>query len=90
MNSETVKKDDGGPAFPDPGRAQSVKQRGLLPATGMTLRDYYAGKAPIDLDQAARMFNDENGRKASLLEALQQFAFLSFAYADAMLAERAK
>lgn len=36
---------DGGPAFPDPGRAQSAKQREVLTGTGMTLRDYFAAKA---------------------------------------------
>lgn len=38
-------KDTGGPAFPDPGRAQSAKQREVLSATGMTLRDYFASMA---------------------------------------------
>ena len=38
-------KNDGGPAFPDPGRAQSAKQREKLTETGMTLRDYFAAKA---------------------------------------------
>lgn len=36
---------DGGAAFPDPGRAQSAKQREVLTDTGMTLRDYFAAKA---------------------------------------------
>lgn len=36
---------DGGPAFPDPGRAQSEKQREKLTQTGMSLRDYFAAKA---------------------------------------------
>jgi hypothetical protein len=35
----------GGAAFPDPGRAQSAKQREQLSETGMTLRDYFAAKA---------------------------------------------
>lgn len=36
---------NGGPAFPDPGRAQSAKQREVLTDTGMTLRDYFAIRA---------------------------------------------
>ncbi len=43
--NESSKPDDGGPAFPDPGRAQSVKQRELLGNTGLSLRDYFAAKA---------------------------------------------
>ncbi|WBS00247.1 hypothetical protein OU994_18165 [Pseudoduganella sp. SL102] len=39
------KTNDGGRAFPDPGRAQSAKQRQVLTETGMTLRDYFAAKA---------------------------------------------
>lgn len=38
-------KNNGGPAFPDPGRSQSVKQRELLGNPGMSLRDYFAAKA---------------------------------------------
>lgn len=36
---------DGGPAFPDPGRAQSAKQRNVLTDVGMSLRDYFAAAA---------------------------------------------
>jgi len=38
-------KNTGGSAFPDPGRAQSQKQREVLTETGMSLRDYFAAKA---------------------------------------------
>lgn len=33
---------DGGPVFPDPGRAQSAKQREVLTNTGVSLRDAFA------------------------------------------------
>lgn len=36
---------DGGQAFPDPGRGQSAKQRDLIGNPGMALRDYFAAKA---------------------------------------------
>ena len=43
---------NGGAAFPDPGRAQSEKQREKLTETGMSLRAYLAAHAPITMQDA--------------------------------------
>ena len=67
----------GGPAFPDPGRAQSAKQREILKGHGMTLRDYFAAKAMQGLVT----------KRSCSLDELPKFAYL---FADAMLAERSK
>lgn len=76
-------KKTGGAAFPDPGRAQSAKQRETITETGMTLRDYFAGEALIGmLTQAAAM-----NRESPPCELASKVAYR---YADAMLLERAK
>lgn len=80
MGEVMSEKKNGGMAFPDPGRGQSMKQREFL-ESGMTLCDYFAAKAmqellgvpawpdPIDYPEIARR---------------------AYAIADCMLAERAK
>ncbi|WP_050466340.1 hypothetical protein [Herbaspirillum chlorophenolicum] len=84
----------GGPAFPG---SVAVGPNGeVVPAAahgvpeGMTLRDYYAAHAPIDLAWANEIFYKRNGRNAGWLEALEQLAELRGAYADRMIAERAQ
>ncbi len=74
----------GGPAFPDPGRAQSAKQREVLTDTGMTLRDYFAAKAMQPLI-AGRNWSQFTGSDEELIA---QWAKSSYAMADAMLAAR--
>jgi hypothetical protein len=69
----------GGAAFPDPGRAQSAKQRERLTETGMTLRDYFAAEALQGLYA---------GGKANEHTSDAMLAKLSYAMADAMLAAR--
>lgn len=69
---------NGGPAFPDPGRTQSAKQREVLTDTGMTLRDYFAGQALIRLTGA-----DPDG-----IHSGEILAMCCYRLADAMLAER--
>lgn len=79
------KKDDGGPAFPalqtliDPetGHAQPP-----ITVGGMSLRDYYAGKALAGMH--ARDAYDMGQSRP------EQRAHLAYADADAMLAERSK
>lgn len=75
---------DGGPAFPDPGRAQSTKQREVLTNTGMTLRDYFAAKALAAMIGQPNKDHENCGKKA--VPRLAQFAY---EYADAMIAARA-
>jgi hypothetical protein len=68
----------GGAAFPDPGRAQSAKQRESLTDTGMTLRDYFAAKAMQAYIAADTQQDDAD------------VALNAYCLADTMLAERAK
>jgi hypothetical protein len=80
-------KDDGGPAFP-------VADLSKTQCPGMTLRDYFATQAPIDLSDARRICGFSEG--ASMLVDSQRatlWAVLSmtrYEYADAMLAEKSK
>lgn len=76
----TIKINDGGTAFPDPGRAQSAKQRVLLGNPGMSLRDYLAAKAMqgIVIHKGLRYQLDST------------IAESAYALADAMLAQREK
>lgn len=67
----------GGPAFPVP--AIHHPDGSIDQFTGMTLRDYFAGKA------LAGMLADSNMNHPA-----PKCAALSYALADAMLAERAK
>ncbi|MES2262157.1 MAG: hypothetical protein V4724_26855 [Pseudomonadota bacterium] len=78
----------GGPAFPDPGRAQSEKQREKLTEMGMTLHDYFAAHSPIDTAIAHDTFYRQNGRNAGIQEMLTMLANLRHRYADTMLAAR--
>lgn len=71
--------DDGGPAFPDPGRAQSAKQRQSLTATGMTLRDYFAAKAMQAEIESSGEITD-----------IAACAHWSYTMADAMIRARTK
>jgi hypothetical protein len=76
-------RDNGGAAFPDPGRAQSAKQREVLTDTGMTLRDYFAAAA------LQGFIACHSGMDVCTPDP-QQAAGRAYEYADAMLAERAK
>lgn len=71
----------GGAAFPDPGRAQSAKQRETLTETGMTLRDYFAAKAMAGFLASGR---------CPLDPPYGNFARPSYAMADAMLVARGR
>lgn len=75
---------DGGPAFPDPGRAQSAKQREVLTDTGMTLRDYFAAKA---MQGWLSSYGPDDKHPATAGDA-DFVAQRSYAMADAMLAAR--
>lgn len=87
----------GGAAFPDPGRAQSAKQREGLTETGMTLRDYFAAQALAGLinEPVEKGGSSTAGDICAANEQLQDdvqgvLAHAAYSIADAMLAERAK
>ena len=67
--------DDGGPAFPNAGTSDSE----LYAAYGMSLRDWFAGRA------LAALITDLPGQGDA-----ESFAREAYEYADAMLRERAK
>jgi hypothetical protein len=80
---------DGGPAFPDPGRAQSAKQREVLTNTGMTLRDYFAAKAMCSaMDLTPTRWWNEGLNPAAGTAEIQRVAKVAYAMADSMLAAR--
>jgi hypothetical protein len=89
-------KPDGGPAFPciEPtmtGISSDGEERYENEAHGgMTLRDYFAAKAPLDVADANDLFYRENGRNPRHSEMLMVLATLRYSYADAMIAARRK
>lgn len=83
-----MKKDTGGDAFPSPGVVIGLNQQGAY--EGMTLRDYFAAHAPISWLDAVTAFHMEHGRDGIEVEQMFKLAELRGAYADAMIAERAK
>ena len=75
----------GGPAFPITGHMDG---NDFHPASGgMALRDYFAAHAPANCLEIAQQMAKSAGPTVSLE---QVTAKLSYHYADAMLAERAK
>ena len=70
-----------GPAFP-------VQDAATWQAHGMTLRDYFAAHAPIDVADANGAFYRAHGRNARTSEMLDMLARLRSMYADAMLKAR--
>lgn len=80
-----TKKDYGGPAFPSqpifmiPGGGEIATEQG-----GMTLRDYFAGKALMGAIEAT------SGAPSLGLPRAEVIAKLAYELADAMLAERKK
>lgn len=80
----TDKINDGGTAFPFPGGTFSLAQ------PGMSLRDWFAGQAPITFGDAAvaygRMPNFNQGDERAAFFAV--WTRLRYEHADAMLAAR--
>lgn len=72
---------DGGPAFPCEGGSDS----GLHPASGMSLRDWLAGRALGRLEPPTVYIG-----KQETEESHRDYARRAYAIADAMLAERAR
>ena len=77
---------DGGPAFP-------ISDMGVHGCYGMTLRDWFAGQAPITIANACSCLGYEDvftamnvaSQRSNVMKTL---ASLRFSYADAMLAAR--
>lgn len=90
------KKSTGGPAFPGLNAemtgidSDGSERFDIEPSGGMTLRDYFAAHAPIDIAFANDVFYKRNGRNAGWLESIKELADLRGIYADEMIAERAK
>lgn len=86
----------GGPAFPGINPTMTgidsdgVERFENEASGGMTLRDYFAAHAPIDLGWANEIFYRRMGRNPGWQETLEQLAELRGAYADKMLKERAQ
>lgn len=84
-------RDDGGPAFPEP---MSEGSSGDLHVSypGMTLRDYFAGRALVAMDAWTPPVDPliTYGSDEWHVEARKARAEYAYAQADAMLAERAK
>jgi hypothetical protein len=84
-------REDGGPAFPDPGRAQSGKARLDLPDTGMSLRDYFAASAMAAIISKNPCDADNTPDDRPLVTVFHlELVRGAYAYADAMLVERNK
>ncbi|QNB08378.1 hypothetical protein G5S34_17545 [Herbaspirillum frisingense] len=84
----------GGPAFP--GNVAVGPNGEVVPAMmhgvpeGMSLRDYFAAHAPIDVGWANEIFFRRMGRNPGFQEILDQLVELRGIYADKMLKERAE
>ena len=93
MSDETVRIDDGGPAFPLPfvldstrgvnGQYVDAEDAGVR--AGLTLRDYFAAKA---MQAIISKHPPGEGTVADQLDIACNVARGSFVYADAMLAAR--
>ncbi len=89
--------DDGGPAFPQPAEmsgkwADPKTCKQWVPLRGMSLRDWFAGQAPVTMGDAARVcgwppeFNLTQDSDRAAFWAVM--AMLRFEYADAMIVAR--
>lgn len=79
----------GGAAFPDPGRAQSAKQREKLPNTGMTMLDYFIANAPITYADAAHVCRSTSGKQSlPTAEIIKTLVGLRVEYGYCMMACR--
>lgn len=83
------KKNDGGPAFPQPdlsgyGMGPRADENGMYQVAGMTLRDWFAGQALVEWSSTlTRGIGTDEIQKARIAKICYQFA-------DAMIAERNK
>ena len=84
------KKDDGGPAFPQYGPTFTVNETIIPPPRGMKLRDYFAAHAPPMDDDWASVRRTDPEPHLVPEEELRILTEWRYAYADAMLAARAR
>lgn len=75
-------------AFPSNEMDQSEPERVYAFRTGMTLRDYFASHADVEVYLPVETFEDYYGRKPSIGELAEHIAKIRFAEADAMLKAR--
>lgn len=71
------KVDDGGPAFPVVGNPETDRCE-----SGMSLRNWFAGNAPISMGDAYATFD---GPRPTYEDVFAVLAKMRFAYADAMI-----
>ena len=98
-------RDDGGPAYPTKlgmsGYGNTLPMEGprgvewVEVAHGMTLRDYFAGQAPVSFETARKSIcgfsaDADMSRDANRATVFAVMALARYEYADAMLAERSK
>lgn len=60
--------------------------------SGMTLRDYFAARAPVEYGMVCSTFGETSpnlNNEATRAAIMSVWAFLRYEYADAMMAERA-
>lgn len=82
-------REDGGAAFPF--QFESLAgAKGWHESSGMTLRDYFAGRALTGLVGNQEQIDAFVGRTEGAAGVPKLVARLSYMYADAMLAERSK
>ena len=92
---------NGGPAFPAECGGSTKAQVGfdgeiIQPGmrahySGMTLRDYFAAHAPITMADATKtLFDSGTKDEVTVMDVINILSKMRFAYADAMLLERAK
>lgn len=86
-------KNDGGPAFPAPnyvelGNPLNGIKGAIESAGGMSLRDWFAGRAAVALIEAATAEDFDDCKTAQ--ERAERIARSAYNVADAMLAEREK
>ena len=80
-----TKPDDGGPAFPLGHKVEDADTVVHHLSFGMSLRDWFATFAPIELGLGEMLTNTERRR-----EYMRERARLRWGWADAMLVEREK
>lgn len=83
-----MSKTNGGAAFPDPGRAQSAKQREKLTETGMTLQDYFVAHAPFTLQDARTLWAVGESKPATYEDLIRLLATMAIMYSEALLSMR--
>jgi hypothetical protein len=84
-----MSKQNGGAAFPDPGRAQSAKQREQLTETGMTLLEYFIAHAPITWTDAQKVVQAQAKDNVTTYgDVINMLVTLRIGYADALLGKR--